>query len=131
MTCRMHDTMQVLCVAGACKSILRASYALSLAPPQEDEHFVLKDNLLARAGWLQNHCLHPTMTKVWSLTPSFVPAMSTSCMRAHMIYSGSLHQARLHIHLTTTCHLCHGCTSWKGGEHGMNAETNVEADNNL
>ena len=55
-------------VAGVCESAVHFSYPLSLAPPEDGEDYAQKQDLLARAGWLQSHHLHADMTHVSSVT---------------------------------------------------------------
>ncbi|KAK9841658.1 hypothetical protein WJX74_009604 [Apatococcus lobatus] len=54
----LHHSQQ----KGMYKAVSHYSYPISLAPPEEDEHYALKEDLLARAGWLQSHHLHSDMT---------------------------------------------------------------------
>lgn len=54
-------------VAGVDNSAVHFSYPISLAPPEDGEHYAQKQDLLARAGWLQSHHLHADMTHVSSV----------------------------------------------------------------
>ncbi|KAK9868713.1 hypothetical protein WJX84_009251 [Apatococcus fuscideae] len=83
----LHHAQQT----GIGKSAPHFSYPLSLAPPEDDDHTLLKQALLERAGWLQSHHLHSSMTQA-ELRP-LLATIAVSVADDQALRDASAHQA--------------------------------------